>query len=93
MSAPIPNGPVIFDAGVDILSYDAYSYFDKLILYPDHLRRFLDKGGILATGIVPTDAKTYRRGNRRIPGQQMAAADAQLEQLGFSRDKTDPSRP
>ena len=46
--------PVIFDSGLDILSYDAYSYFDKLILYPDHLRRFLEKGGILATGIIPT---------------------------------------
>ncbi len=46
--------PVLFDSGVDIVSYDAYSYFDKLILYSDHLVNFFARGGILATGIVPT---------------------------------------
>ncbi len=46
--------PVLFDSGVDIVSYDAYSYFDKLILYPDHLIKYFSRGGILATGIVPT---------------------------------------
>ncbi|MGB3211506.1 MAG: hypothetical protein WBB19_12445 [Desulforhopalus sp.] len=45
---------VLFGSGVDIVSYDAYSYFDKLILYSDHLEKFLSRGGILATGIVPT---------------------------------------
>ncbi len=46
--------PVLFDSGVDIISYDAYSYFDKLILYSDQLANFFARGGILATGIVPT---------------------------------------
>jgi hypothetical protein len=45
---------VLFDSGVDIVSYDAYSYFDKLILYPDHLVKFFSNGGVLASGIVPT---------------------------------------
>jgi hypothetical protein len=45
---------VVFESGVDIVSYDAYSFFDKLILYPKHLLQFLAKGGILATGIIPT---------------------------------------
>ena len=39
---------------MDIVSYDAYSFFDKLILYGDNLKVFLQKGGILATGIIPT---------------------------------------
>ncbi len=45
---------VVFESGVDIVSYDAYSYFDKLILYPEHLVKFFAVGGILASGIVPT---------------------------------------
>lgn len=45
---------VLFEAGVDVVSFDAYSYFDKLILYPDYLKKFFSKGGILASGIVPT---------------------------------------
>ncbi|WP_458778166.1 uroporphyrinogen decarboxylase/cobalamine-independent methonine synthase family protein [Desulforhopalus sp. 52FAK] len=46
--------PVLFDAGVDIISYDAYSYFDRLVLYADQLVKFFGRGGMLATGIVPT---------------------------------------
>ena len=46
--------PVLFQSGVDIVSYDAYSYFDKLVLYSDDLRDFFARGGILASGIVPT---------------------------------------
>ncbi len=46
---------VIFESGVDIVSYDAYSYFDKLILYGDHLKTFFYNGGILASGIIPTN--------------------------------------
>lgn len=45
---------VLFDSGVDIVSYDAYSFFDKLILYGDRLVEFFAEGKILATGIVPT---------------------------------------
>lgn len=46
--------PVIFASGVDIVSFDAYSYFDRLVLFGDHLVKFFEKGGILASGIVPT---------------------------------------
>jgi hypothetical protein len=46
--------PVVFDSGVDIVSFDAYSYFDKIILYKDHLIKFFENGGVLASGIVPT---------------------------------------
>jgi len=45
---------VVFESGVDIVSYDAYSFFDKLILYPEHLLKFFAGGGILASGIIPT---------------------------------------
>ena len=45
---------LVLDSDADILSFDAYSYFDKLLLYADELRRFLDAGKILAWGIVPT---------------------------------------
>jgi hypothetical protein len=46
--------PVVFDADVDIVSCDTYSYFDKFLLYPEQLLGFFKKGGILASGIIPT---------------------------------------
>lgn len=45
---------LILESNADIISFDAYSYFDKLILYPEHLKTFIESGGILAWGIVPT---------------------------------------
>ncbi len=38
----------------DIISFDAYFYFDNFILYRDQLIQFLSRGGTLAWGIVPT---------------------------------------
>ena len=45
---------VVLGAGVDIVNFDAYAYFDRFILYPNELRSFIAAGGILAWGIVPT---------------------------------------
>jgi len=45
--------PVLASAA-DIVSFDAYSYFDNLILYRQPLLHFLARGGVLAWGIVPT---------------------------------------
>lgn len=43
-------------AGIDILSFDAYGYLDKLALYPEDLNKFLQRGGTIAWGIVPAMA-------------------------------------
>jgi methionine synthase II (cobalamin-independent) len=45
---------VILESTADIVSFDAYSFFDKFILYPQQIKTFLESGGILAWGIVPT---------------------------------------
>jgi len=45
---------MVFDLGFDIISFDVYGFGDRVAWYPDSLKRFLDKGGILALGIVPT---------------------------------------
>lgn len=42
------------EAGVDIISFDAFDYTESLALYPAEINKFLNDGGILAWGIVPT---------------------------------------
>jgi len=55
--------PSVMETGIDILNFDAYGYFDTLIMYKDNVAGFLDKGGCLAWGLVPTtdaiNAETY----------------------------------
>jgi methionine synthase II (cobalamin-independent) len=45
---------VILDSPADIISLDAYSFFDKFILYSNLIKKFIEAGKILAWGIVPT---------------------------------------
>jgi hypothetical protein len=45
---------LLLSAPLDILSFDSYGYFDSLRLYAPALAAFLDRGGWLAWGLVPT---------------------------------------
>ncbi len=40
--------------GTDILSFDSFEYFDSIAIYADEVRAFLEAGGYLAWGMVPT---------------------------------------
>jgi methionine synthase II (cobalamin-independent) len=39
---------------LNIISFDAFSFADKFILYADNLKAFIQRGGIICWGIVPT---------------------------------------
>lgn len=42
------------ESSIDIISFDAYNFFDKFILYPDLLKKYLAAGKTIAWGIIPT---------------------------------------
>lgn len=80
-------GPALSSAA-DIISFDAYFYFDNFILYREQLIDFLTRGGILAWGIIPT-------GDPLVVAEESVATlfskwQGQLEFLttfGFSRQQ------
>lgn len=45
---------LVLDTPVDIISFDAFGYFDRIILFRDRLVNFLEQGRIIAWGLVPT---------------------------------------
>jgi methionine synthase II (cobalamin-independent) len=47
---------MIIEAAPDIISFDAFEYVDYFLLYAEQLSRFMEDGGIIAWGIVPTSA-------------------------------------
>jgi hypothetical protein len=52
---------ILMETRTDAINFDAYEYADKIALYPKELKAFLDRGGMLAWGIVPTsDDKIVR---------------------------------
>ena len=48
--------PILIDAGVDILNFDAFDYGDTILLYPEAFKSYLKAGKALAFGIVPTNS-------------------------------------
>jgi hypothetical protein len=51
---------ILIDAGADIISFDAYEYGDTIAFYHDKIKSFLEKGGVLAWGIVPSSGKIFQ---------------------------------
>ncbi len=43
---------VLMASDIDILNFDTFNFGESLALYPDDLRTFLNRGGIIAWGIV-----------------------------------------
>lgn len=52
---------VLLKTNLDILSFDAYNYAQSLSLYPNEVKKFLDKGGVVAWGIVPNDEESLAK--------------------------------
>jgi methionine synthase II (cobalamin-independent) len=52
--------PILIDAGVNIISFDAYEFGDTVRYYPEQIKKFLEAGGALAWGIVPTSEKILK---------------------------------
>lgn len=45
---------ILLETPVDILSFDAYGFFDRVMLFKKGLQDFLEAGNIIAWGLVPT---------------------------------------
>ncbi len=48
---------VLLESGTDMVNFDAYHFLDKMVLYAAQAETFMEGGGALAWGIVPTDDK------------------------------------
>ncbi|MFO7912044.1 MAG: hypothetical protein R6V15_07760 [Desulfotignum sp.] len=78
---------LLLDSAIDIISFDAFSYFDRFILYPKTIKEFLGRGGILAWGIVPTgDAETIAAQTTDGLAEKLEDQIKQVASLGFSRN-------
>lgn len=48
---------LLFESNCDIVNFDSYEFFDKMMLYVDDLKKFIAKGKKIAWGAVPTDER------------------------------------
>ncbi len=80
---------LLLSTSLDVLNFDAYNFAETLALYPGALRAFLDRGGMIAWGIVPVtsedavmaEAPESLIGKLESAWQMLAAKGIPLEQL------------
>jgi methionine synthase II (cobalamin-independent) len=79
---------LVLDSSADIVSFDAYSYFDRFMLYSAKIKEFLDAGKIIAWGMVPTlkaDKLDFETIESLI--SQWKEKAGQIEKLGIESDQ------
>ena len=52
---------VLLETSTDIASFDTYNYAQSLSLYPAEVKKFLDRKGTIAWGIVPNDEESLAK--------------------------------
>jgi methionine synthase II (cobalamin-independent) len=75
---------LLLDLSFDILSFDSYGFFSTLLLYEKALKDFLDRGGWLAWGLVPTRAEELRGETGDSLFARFTSQVQQITALGFS---------
>jgi hypothetical protein len=77
---------ILVDAGVDIINFDAYGYGETVAMYPDAIRKHLERGGMLAYGVVPTSpVKAVREENVDSLKDRLERLIDQLASKGIDR--------
>jgi hypothetical protein len=82
---------VLMATSADILNLDAFGYIENLALYPGELRSFLDRGGIIAWGIVPNTYEIFSMtpeqiAQRALAGMKLVCDRAQSRGVAISLD-------
>jgi methionine synthase II (cobalamin-independent) len=79
---------LVLDSSADIVSFDAYSYFDRFMLYSAKIKEFLDAGKIIAWGMVPTlKADKLDLETTESLVNQWKEKAGQIEKLGIEFDQ------
>ncbi|MBF8258302.1 MAG: hypothetical protein HW377_676 [Actinobacteria bacterium] len=77
---------LVLSSRTELISFDAYEYVDALLLYPEEVRAFLDRGGKLAFGIVPTSAEAIRAETPETLADRMEAILRKFESRNMDRE-------
>ena len=75
---------VMFETSTDILSFDAYNYAQSLSRYPAEVKKFLDRGGTIAWGIIPNDGQSMGKESTASLKDRLEEAMAPFTRNGVS---------
>ncbi len=77
---------LLLETSIDILNFDAYNFAESVSLYPEAIAAFLDRGGIMAWGIVPNEAKALESETAESLASRLEQAMSLLVRKGISQE-------
>jgi hypothetical protein len=81
-----PDWDFLLNRDLDILSMDIYTNGEVFPNYASSIKRFLDRGGILVWGIVPTNVEPFRKENKQSLTARLEQVWQRLTDKGIDRD-------
>jgi hypothetical protein len=81
-----PDWDFLLDLDLDILSLDVYSNGEVFSNYQKSIRRFLDRGGTLVWGIVPTNFEPFEKEGLQSLEDRMIGLWNLLAEKGLDRE-------
>jgi hypothetical protein len=81
-----PDWDFLLNLDLDILSLDVYGNGEIFASYAGSIRRFLDRGGVLVWGIVPTNHEPFAKEDMETLENRLGDVWKVLAQRGIDRD-------
>jgi hypothetical protein len=81
-----PDWDFLLGLDLDILSLDVYSNGEVFTAYASSIKKFLDRGGILVWGIVPTNTEPFEKENIDSLENRLIEMWTFLDKKGINRD-------
>ncbi len=78
--------PMVLSTSIDLLSFDAYNYAFSVSLYPEQLKAFLARGGILSWGLIPNMSHRFEDQTADTLLARFDSAVGELVSKGLNRD-------
>jgi len=78
---------ILLATTMQVLNFDAYNYAETIALYPREIKDFLNRGGIIAWGIVPANDGDLAKENVESLDERLVAAMNLLVAKGVSFDR------
>lgn len=81
-----PDWDFLLNLDMDILSMDIYTNAEVFSSYSGSIKRFLNRGGIIVWGIVPTNFEPFEKESIELLTQRLEAVWDFLQEKGIDRD-------
>ncbi len=78
--------PVVLSSGIDVFNFDCYDYWDTLSIYPEEIGTYIEEGGYIAWGVVPT-TEAVREAELPLLKDKLESGLTSLEKIGVPKDR------